>query len=46
MDEPIILSAKGLNLYYGTTRALKDVEMAAKVFCTCLKLATLEKQGK
>ena len=26
--------------------ALKDVEMAAKVFCTCLKLATLEKQGK
>lgn len=26
--------------------ALKDVEMAAKVFCTCLKLATLEKQGQ
>ena len=25
--------------------ALKDVELAAKVFCTCLKLATLEKQG-
>ena len=25
--------------------ALKDVEQAAKVFCTCLKLATLEKQG-
>ena len=25
--------------------ALKDVEMAAKVFCTCLKLATLERQG-
>ena len=24
---------------------LKDVEMAAKVFCTCLKLATLEKEG-
>jgi len=21
------------------------VEMAAKVFCTCLKLATLERQG-
>ena len=27
MDESIILSAKGLNLYYGTTRALKDVEI-------------------
>ena len=26
--------------------ALKDVEMAAKVFCTCLKLATLEQEGK
>lgn len=25
--------------------ALKDVELAAKVFCTCLKLATLERQG-
>lgn len=25
--------------------ALKDVELAAKVFCTCLKLATLEQQG-
>ena len=24
---------------------LKDVELAAKVFCTCLKLATLEKEG-
>ena len=26
--------------------ALKDVEMAAKVFCPCLKLATLEQEGK
>jgi len=25
--------------------ALKDVELAAKVFCTCLKLATLERQS-
>lgn len=25
--------------------ALKDVELAARVFCTCLKLATLEQQG-
>lgn len=24
---------------------LKDVKLAAKVFCTCLKLATLEKEG-
>ena len=27
MDENIILSTKGLDLWYGTTQALKDVSM-------------------